>query len=86
MRAQKVVFKSDGSKKMLPVNGSTVRDLLASLAPLDTAETEDGFELDGTALLDALLGAPIVVSQKHVPPVVAAVPAVAAAPAPVNTL
>ncbi len=45
MRGQKIIFKADGSKKMVAVNGTTVKELLAQVAPMDVAETEDGFEV-----------------------------------------
>lgn len=43
------MFKADGSKKMVPVSGATVKELLAQLSPMDVAETEDGFEVSRAA-------------------------------------
>ena len=85
-RLQKVVFKADSSKKLVAVTGSTVGELLVQLGH-ERAETEDGFELDKTTLLDSLLGAPVIVSSAAPPlppPVVVAAAPAAPPPAPLT--
>ena len=66
--AQKVVFKHDGSKRIVPITaGSTVAELLKQLGQ-DRAESQDGFVMDASTPLEGLLGAVVYVSKDSTPP------------------